>query len=88
MISISKTSKIYIAGHNGMVGSACLRLLKNKGYSNIIFSSSKDLDLTNQQKVSSFFQLERPEVVINAAAKVGGIWTNNEYPYEFLMYLH
>ena len=85
MISISKKSKIYIAGHNGMVGSACLKLLKNKGYSNIIFSSSKDLDLTNQQKVSSFFELEKPKVVINAAAKVGGIWANNEYPYEFLM---
>lgn len=85
MISISKKSKIYIAGHDGMVGSACLKLLKNKGYSNIIFSSSKDLDLTNQQKVSSFFELEKPKVVINAAAKVGGIWANNEYPYEFLM---
>ena len=85
MTNISKNSKIYIAGHNGMVGSACVRLFKKEGYSNIIFSSSKDLDLRNQQEVNSFFEIERPEVVINAAAKVGGIWANNEYPYEFLM---
>ncbi len=85
MTNISKNSKIYIAGHNGMVGSACVRLFKKEGYSNIIISSSKDLDLRNQQEVNSFFEKERPEVVINAAAKVGGIWANNEYPYEFLM---
>lgn len=82
---ISKNTKIYIAGHNGMVGSACVRLLKEKGYLNLILRSSKDLDLTNQQEVNDFFEKEKPEVIINAAAKVGGIWANNEFPYEFLM---
>ena len=82
---ILKNAKIYVAGHNGMVGSACVRLLKDKGYLNLIVSSSKDLDLTNQQEVKRFFEKEKPEIVINAAAKVGGIWANNEYPYEFLM---
>ena len=85
MISISKKTKIYIAGHNGMVGSACLRLLKNKGYSNLVYIPSKDLDLKNQKNVNKFFEKEMPEVVINAAAKVGGILVNNEYPFEFLM---
>ena len=80
-----KNKNIYVAGHNGMVGSACVRLLKDKGYLNLIVSSSKDLDLTNQQEVKHFFEKEKPEIVINAAAKVGGIWANNEYPYEFLM---
>ena len=80
-----KSTKIYVAGHNGMVGSACVRLLKDKGHLNLIVSSSKDLDLTNQQEVECFFEKEKPEIIINAAAKVGGIWANNEYPYEFLM---
>lgn len=82
---ISKTSKIYVAGHNGMVGSACVRLLKRKGYLSLILRSSNELNLTNQQSVNDFFKKERPEIVINAAAKVGGIWANNEFPYEFLM---
>jgi len=82
---ISKTSKIYVAGHKGMVGSACVRLFKSKGYLNLILRSSNELDLTNQQSVNDFFKKERPEIVINAAAKVGGIWANNEFPYEFLM---
>ena len=82
---ISKTSKIYVAGHNGMVGSACVRLFKSEGYLNLILRSSNELDLTNQQSVNDFFKKERPEIVINAAAKVGGIWANNEFPYEFLM---
>lgn len=85
MISISKKTKIYIAGHNGMVGSACLRLLKSKGYSNLVYMPSKDLDLKNQENVNKFFEKEMPKVVINAAAKVGGILVNNEYPFEFLM---
>ncbi len=85
MTKISKKSKIYIAGHNGMVGSACLRLLKKEGYSNLIFSSSKELDLTKQEDVNSFFEIKKPEVIIDAAAKVGGIWANNEYPFEFIM---
>ena len=82
---ISKTSKIYVAGHKGMVGSACVRLFKSEGYLNLILRSSNELDLTNQQSVNDFFKKERPEIVINAAAKVGGIWANNEFPYEFLM---
>ena len=82
---ISKTSKIYVAGHNGMVGSACVRLLKRKGYLSLILRSSNELNLTNQQSVNDFFKKERPEIVINAAAKVGGICANNEFPYEFLM---
>jgi len=82
---ISKVSKIYVAGHKGMVGSACVRLFKSEGYLNLILRSSNELDLTNQQSVNDFFKKERPEIVINAAAKVGGIWANNEFPYEFLM---
>ena len=82
---ISKTSKIYVAGHKGMVGSACVRLFKSEGYLNLILRSSNELDLTNQQSVNDFFKKERPEIVINAAAKVGGIWANNKFPYEFLM---
>ena len=82
---ISKNSRIYIAGHNGMVGSACWRLLDREGYSNLIGRSSTELDLKNQSKVEEFFKEEKPEVVINAAARVGGIWANNEYQYEFLI---
>lgn len=85
MTKISKESKIYIAGHNGMVGSACWRLFEKEGYFNLIGKSSKELDLRNQNEVKNFFEKEKPEVVIDAAAKVGGIWANNEYPYEFLM---
>lgn len=77
--------KIYIAGHNGMVGSAIWRLLENSGYSDLIGLSSNQLDLKNQQKVEDFFQSERPDVVIDAAARVGGILANNSYPYQFLM---
>ena len=78
-------SKIYIAGHNGMVGSACWRLLEKEGYCNLIGKSSKELDLRNQEAVDYFFRNEQPNVVIDAAARVGGIWANNNYPYEFLM---
>lgn len=85
MTKISKYSKIYIAGHNGMVGSACWRLLKKEGYHNLIGKSSNELDLRNQNEVFTFFENEKPDIVIDAAAKVGGIWANNEYPYEFLM---
>lgn len=85
MTKISKDSKIYIAGHKGMVGSACWRLLKKKGYTNLIGRTSKELDLRNQNEVKKFFQNENPDVVIDAAARVGGIWVNNEYPYDFLM---
>ena len=82
---ISKNSKIYIAGHRGMVGSAIWRLLEQHGYDNLIGRSSKELDLKNQDKVQDFFKTHTPEVVIDAAAKVGGILANNEYPYQFLM---
>ena len=85
MISISKSSKIYVAGHNGMVGSACIKELKRNGYSNIIFLSSRQLDLRNQKKVEEFISKHKPEVIIDAAAIVGGIWANNEFPYKFLM---
>lgn len=82
---ISKNSRIYIAGHKGMVGSACWRLLDSEGYSNLIGRSSTELDLKNQSKVERFFKEEKPELVIDAAARVGGIWANNEYQYEFLI---
>lgn len=82
---MNKSSKIYIAGHRGMVGSAIWRALKNKGYSHLIGRSSKELDLRNQQAVQDFFKAEKPEVVIDAAARVGGILANNNYPYQFLM---
>jgi GDP-L-fucose synthase len=78
-------SKIYIAGHNGMVGSAIWRTLSAKGYSNLIGASSKELDLRNQQSVTNFISKEKPDVIIDAAAKVGGILANNNFPYQFLM---
>lgn len=78
-------SKIYIAGHNGMVGSAIWRVLSNKGYTNLIGASSKDLDLRNQEAVRNFISTEKPQIIIDAAAKVGGILANNDFPYQFLM---
>ena len=78
-------SKIYIAGHKGMVGSAIWRTLIAKGYTNLIGVSSVELDLRNQQAVLDFISNEKPEVVIDAAARVGGILANNNYPYQFLM---
>jgi GDP-L-fucose synthase len=77
-------SKIYVAGHRGMVGSAITRKLESKGYSNLIFRSRNELDLTNQQDVNDFFRTERPEYVFLAAAKVGGILANSTYPAEFI----
>ena len=82
---ISKQSKIYIAGHNGMVGSAIWRQVEEKGYSNLIGKSSKELDLRDQHAVMSFLKNEKPDVIIDAAAKVGGILANNNFPYQFLM---
>jgi len=78
-------SKIYIAGHRGMVGSAIWRQLAAQGYTNLIGLTSSELNLKNQQAVNSFFEKERPQVVIDAAAKVGGILANNDYPYQFIM---
>jgi GDP-L-fucose synthase len=82
---MNSATKIYIAGHNGMVGSAVWRALTQKGYTNLIGKSSKALDLRNQQAVLDFFAAEKPEVVIDAAARVGGILANNDFPYQFLM---
>jgi len=82
---INKASKIYIAGHNGMVGSAIARVLTTNGYTNIIGKSSKELDLRNQQQVIDFIKSEKIDVIIDAAARVGGILANNNYPYQFLM---
>ena len=82
---MNKATKIYIAGHNGMVGSAVWRALEKKGYTNLIGKTSKELDLKKQQSVLDFFANEKPAVVIDAAAKVGGILANNDYPYQFLM---
>ena len=76
--------KIYVAGHQGMVGSAIVRTLKNKGYSNIIGRNHEELDLTNQAAVHQFFEEEKPQQVYLAAAKVGGIHANNTYPAEFI----
>jgi GDP-L-fucose synthase len=77
--------KIYIAGHRGMVGSAVWRALEKKGYSNLIGRTSKELDLKNQQAVFEFLQKEKPAAIIDAAARVGGILANNDFPYQFLM---
>lgn len=82
---INKNSIIYIAGHKGMVGSAIWRNLTAKGYTNLIGASSKELDLRDQNAVREFIQKVQPDVIIDAAAKVGGILANNDFPYQFLM---
>ena len=82
---MNKNTKIYIAGHNGMVGSAIWRTLSAKGYTHLVGVSSKALDLRNQEAVKDYFAQEQPEVVIDAAARVGGILANNNYPYQFIM---
>jgi len=82
---MNKSSKIYIAGHRGMVGSAIWRQLEIEGYKNLIGRSRKELDLRNQDMVKDFFNAEKPDVVIDAAARVGGILANSTYPYQFLM---
>jgi GDP-L-fucose synthase len=81
---MEKHSKIYVAGHRGMVGSALVRLLEKDGYTNIVTRTSKELDLRDQQQVKMFFQKEKPEYVFLAAAKVGGIHANNVYRAEFI----
>lgn len=81
---MKKTSKIYVAGHRGMVGSSLVRLLKKQGYNNIVTKTSTELDLRNQNSVKMFFEKEKPEYVFLAAAKVGGIHANNSYRAEFL----
>lgn len=82
---MNKDSKIYIAGHRGMVGSAIWRNLTAKGYTNLVGKTSTELDLKNQVEVSAFFNTVKPDAVIDAAAKVGGILANNDFPYQFLM---
>ncbi|MDB2156642.1 GDP-L-fucose synthase [Clostridium butyricum] len=81
---MDKYSKIYVAGHKGLVGSAIVRNLKAKGYENIIYRTHNELDLINQKEVENFFKNEKPEYVFLAAAKVGGINSNNTYPADFI----
>ena len=82
---INKSDKIYIAGHRGMVGSACWIALEKEGYTNLLGKTSKELDLRDQKAVEEFIRTEKPVAIIDAAAKVGGILANDTYPYEFLM---
>tara|TARA_A100001015_G_scaffold318823_1_gene439837 strand:- start:85 stop:1032 length:948 start_codon:yes stop_codon:yes gene_type:complete len=81
---ISLKSKIYVAGHKGLVGSAIIRKLKKKGYENIIFRSKKQLDLKSQKKVHNFLKKNKPDFIFIAAAKVGGIYSNDNYKAEFI----
>lgn len=81
---MTSISKIYVAGHRGMVGSAIKRKLEDEGARDIIYRSSSELDLRDQQSVELFFEEEQPDIVINAAARVGGIMANKEYPWQFL----
>jgi GDP-L-fucose synthase len=78
------TDKIYIAGHRGLVGSAIVRQLESRGFTNLLMRTHKELDLTNQAQVQYFFKQEKPDYVILAAAKVGGIHANNTYPADFI----
>ena len=82
---MKKDTKIHIAGHKGMVGSAVWRALEKKGYTNLLGKTSAELDLRNQQAVLDFYATEKPEIVIDAAARVGGILANSDFPYQFLM---
>ena len=81
-----KNKKIFVTGHNGLVGSAVIRRLKQKGYSNILTINKKKLDLRDQKKVFKFFEDQNIDSVINAAGKVGGIYANNKYKAEFNYY--
>ncbi len=81
---MNKTDKVYIAGHRGLVGSAIVRNLKNKGYDNLLLRTSEELDLTNQADVNRFYETEKPDYTFLAAAKVGGIHANDTYPADFI----
>ncbi len=81
---MNKSDKIFVAGHNGMVGSAITRALESAGFSNLLKRSRAELDLSDSRGVSEFFGKEKPDIVIFAAAKVGGIKANNDFPVEFL----
>jgi GDP-L-fucose synthase len=83
-VTMKLNAKIYVAGHRGLVGSAIVRKLEEKGYSNLVYRTSKQLDLTDKEQVCAFFEQEKPEYVFLAAAKVGGIVANNAYPADFI----
>jgi len=82
--TLQKSDKIYVAGHRGLVGSAIVRQLESRGFTNLLMRTHKELDLTNQAQVQRFFKKEQPDYVILAAAKVGGIYANNTYPADFI----
>ena len=84
MKKINKNEKIFVAGHNGMVGSSIIRCLKKKGYKNIIIQSKKNLDLLNQKQTYNFLKKNKIEIIYISAAKVGGIMANINYPAEFI----
>jgi len=84
IVIMNKEDKIYVAGHRGLVGSAIVRNLEKKGFNNLLFRISKELDLTNQVEVDLFFETEKPDYVFLAAAKVGGILANDTYPADFI----
>ncbi|MDB3973989.1 GDP-L-fucose synthase [Alphaproteobacteria bacterium] len=81
---MNKDTKIFIAGHNGMVGSSLLRILKKKGFNNLIYFNRNKVDFENQKQTINIFKKTMPDVLLISAAKVGGIYANNEYPYEFI----
>src|SRR5271166_3168803 len=83
-MQFNQTSRIYVAGHRGLVGSALVRALHGRGYRNLLLRTHAELDLTDQALVRGFFESERPEVVIMAAARVGGILANNNHPALFI----
>jgi GDP-L-fucose synthase len=83
-VALDRNSSIFVAGHRGLVGSAVVRALRARGYENLLLASHGELDLTNQRSVSEFFQRERPQAVIMAAARVGGIFANNTQPAVFI----
>lgn len=84
MAVVDVNSKIYIAGHRGMVGAAIVRKLQEQGFTRLVYRTHAELDLTNQQAVTDFFATEKPDYVVMAAAKVGGIYANNAFPAEFI----
>lgn len=84
LLHMNKSAKIYVAGHNGMVGSAIVRLLQKEGFENLLVRRSSELDLRNQEAVNTFFREEQPEYVYLAAAKVGGIHANNQFKADFI----
>src|SRR3954471_9985499 len=81
---VSRGDRVFVAGHRGMVGSAIVRVLERRGYQDIVTRTHAELDLADQGRVRAFFEAERPQKVILAAAKVGGIHANNAYPAEFI----